>query len=124
MKGTQHGFRNGAFVFDQLIDILDRVTEELDNGETVDVIYLDFAEAFDKVPHRRLLRKLERYGISGKVLAWIAGGGMVVEQMAEGGGAWALVGMEKGDEWDPPGIGVGARRVFGVYLRTGEGIDE
>ena len=33
---------------------------------------------------------------------------MVVEQMAEGGGAWALVGMEEGDEWDPPGIGVGS----------------
>ena len=41
--------------------------------------------------------------------------GVVVEQMAEGGGAWALVGMEKGDEWDPPGIGVGAGAVLGVY---------
>ena len=29
---------------------------------------------------------------------------MVVEQMAVGRGAWALFGMEKGDEWDPPGI--------------------
>ena len=35
--------------------------------------------------------------------------------MAEGRSAWALVGMEKGDEWDPPGIGVGAGAVLGVY---------
>ena len=39
----------------------------------MDVVYLDFAKAFDKVPHQRMLRKLERYGVSGGVLAWIRG---------------------------------------------------
>jgi len=34
-------------------------------------VYLDFLKAFDKVPHRRMLAKLEAYGISGKVLYWI-----------------------------------------------------
>ena len=42
-------------------------------GGSVDVIYLDFAKAFDKVPHQRLLRKLEGYGVSGRLLAWIRG---------------------------------------------------
>ena len=37
----------------------------------MDVIYLDFAKAFDKVPHRRLLGKLQSLGVSGKVLLWI-----------------------------------------------------
>ena len=45
-----------------LLSFLDRVTEELDNGVSVDVIYLDFAKAFDKVPHQR---KLEVYGVAG-----------------------------------------------------------
>jgi len=36
----------------------------------IDVIYLDFQKAFDKVPHRRLLMKLAAHGIAGNVLKW------------------------------------------------------
>jgi len=43
----------------------------LDNHDNVDIIYLDFAKAFDKVPHHRLLSKVENHGIEGKVFAWI-----------------------------------------------------
>jgi len=32
---------------------------------------LDFSKAFDKVPHQRLLHKLEFYGITGSILAWL-----------------------------------------------------
>jgi len=38
----------------------------------VDVIYLDFAKAFDKVPHLRLLNKLKRHVIKGKLWNWIS----------------------------------------------------
>ena len=37
----------------------------------MDVIYLDFQKAFDKVPHNRLLQKLEGVGIRGALLNWI-----------------------------------------------------
>ena len=50
---------------------MEEVTEAIDRGEEVDVIYLDFAKAFDKVPHKRLLSKLRRYGIKGKIYDWI-----------------------------------------------------
>ena len=38
----------------------------------MDVIYIDFSKAFDKVPHRRLLWKLEKVGVAGKILHWIS----------------------------------------------------
>ena len=44
------------------------LTEAIDNSEDVEVIYIDFCEAFDKVPHRRLVYKLEQYGIKGDLL--------------------------------------------------------
>ena len=38
---------------------------------TQDLVYLDFAKAFDLVPHNRLICKLHNYGISGNLLLWI-----------------------------------------------------
>ena len=47
------------------------ISNALANGDPTDVVYLDFAKAFDTVPHKRLLVKLEAYGLSGKLLKWI-----------------------------------------------------
>ena len=41
------------------------------NYEQVDMLVLDFAKAFDTVAHKRLLRKLESYGIDGNLYGWI-----------------------------------------------------
>ena len=51
--------------------VLRYITECIDSGDSVDVLYLDFAKAFDKVSHNRLLRKLEAHGVDGMVLGWI-----------------------------------------------------
>ena len=40
----------------------------LDRDTCVDTIYLDFAKAFDSVPHERLLCKIESYGLNEKVV--------------------------------------------------------
>jgi hypothetical protein len=49
----------------------DEWTEILDDGGSVDAIYTDFQKAFDTVPHRRLLLKLQAHGVCGRVLSWI-----------------------------------------------------
>jgi len=49
------------------LQFLDAVTSGLDNNECIDVVYLDFAKAFDKVPHERLLDKFNKHGIGGRV---------------------------------------------------------
>ena len=51
-----------------LLETLDYVTYSLYRGIPVDMVLLDFAKAFDTVPHRRLLAKLEAYGLNGLVL--------------------------------------------------------
>ena len=43
----------------------------MDDEHGVDVLYLDFAKAFDKVPHRRLLQKCRGLGLEGIALKWI-----------------------------------------------------
>ena len=50
-----------------LLTYLEGVTRMLDEGKNVDNIYLDFAKAFDKVPHRRLIGKMAAMGVEGRV---------------------------------------------------------
>ena len=59
----------GEGLVSQTCLFLDKVTRQVDEGHDLDVICLDFAKAFDKVPHQRLL--LENHGIKGNVLKWI-----------------------------------------------------
>ena len=68
---TQHGFRKNRSCESQLILTIDDLASTLDEGGQTDTILLDFSKAFDKVPHRRLLLKLEYYGIRGNTLLWI-----------------------------------------------------
>ena len=46
-------------------------TTVLQDGIPIDVVYLDLTKAFDSVPHKRLLVKLQAHGITGKLLNWI-----------------------------------------------------
>ena len=63
IRDSHHGFRHGNSCLSNLLVFLDKVSMCIDKGENIDVIYLDFAKAFDNVPLRRLLAKVEGYGI-------------------------------------------------------------
>ena len=68
IKSSQHGFMANRSCTTNLLDFLETVTKSYDKGDPMDVIYLDFSKAFNKVPHRRLLHKMEALGINGDLL--------------------------------------------------------
>ena len=67
----QFGFISKRSTMLQMLQIMNNWTDILDRGESLDVAYLDFMKAFDKVPHRRLIGKLQSYGVQQPVLGWI-----------------------------------------------------
>ena len=54
----QFGFISGRSTFTQLLTYLDNCVKTIGEGGVIDTIYLDFAKAFDTVPHQRLTVKL------------------------------------------------------------------
>ncbi|MBW6351215.1 reverse transcriptase family protein, partial [Pseudomonas aeruginosa] len=71
LKDTQHGFRKKRSCLTNLLDFFHDILNLYDESKAVDIIYLDFQKAFDKVPHKRLLLKLKAHGIQDGVLKWI-----------------------------------------------------
>ena len=68
---NQHGSRKMHSCESQLIQFVDELAQSLVRGRQVDVAVMDFSKAFAVVPHQRLLRKMEFYGIGGSSLTWI-----------------------------------------------------
>ena len=71
LADVQHGFRSKRSTETQLIITVDDIARTLDNRKSVHMAILDFSKAFDKVPHERLLLKLDHYGIRKNLLNWI-----------------------------------------------------
>ena len=68
---NQHGFRSNRSCLTNLLDFFNDVYSNWDVRVPYDVIYLDFQKAFDKVPHNRLMLKLQSHGIGEQLCAWI-----------------------------------------------------
>ena len=71
LTDKQHGFRARRSCETQLISTIQEIARNMTQKGQVDVSLLDFAKAFDKVPHHRLLHKLNYYGVQDSTLRWI-----------------------------------------------------
>ena len=67
----EYGFISGRSTALQLLEVLDKWTEALDLGYSIDCVYMDYQKAYDAVPHKRLHNKLTSYGIHEQLIAWI-----------------------------------------------------
>ena len=71
LNPNQHGFRAGRSCLSQLLQHQDKITGILERGGNVDVIYLDFSKAFDKLDINITLQKLQNLRVTGKIFKWI-----------------------------------------------------
>ena len=64
ISDAQYGFVKGRSTEVQLLHCTNSRVKAIDNKRFVDTVYIDFAKAFDKVYHAKLLHKLPKYGIT------------------------------------------------------------
>ncbi|CAB4033075.1 Hypothetical predicted protein [Paramuricea clavata] len=69
---ARHGFLHGCSCTTQFLSTLYRIGQLLDKNTQTDILFLDFAKAFDSVDHVILLRKLKDYGIAGNLYRWFS----------------------------------------------------
>ena len=71
VSDIQLGFRKSHSCETQLRITLEDLAKNLDHGKQSDINLLDFAKAFDTVPHQGLLLKLSHYGVQDTITRWI-----------------------------------------------------
>lgn len=72
LTSFQHGFRKGYSTVTQLVTVIHTFASAIDNNNQIDLIFLDFSKAFDKVTHSKLIFKLRKYDIPEILVSWIA----------------------------------------------------
>ncbi len=67
---SQYGFRCNHSTIDAILQFVGNEVKGFDRGDKTLAIFLDLSKAFDTLPHKTLLKKLENFGIRGKALQW------------------------------------------------------
>jgi hypothetical protein len=71
LTSLRHGFRSGHSCESQLVITMHDIMKTFDLKLQTDLVILDFSKAFDAVPHKKLLHKLNSYGIIGTTHKWL-----------------------------------------------------
>ena len=72
ITSLQHGFMRSRSCSSKLLSVLHSIGEALDKNKQTDILYLDFAKAFDTVDHVILIEKLKWYGVTGQLIDWFS----------------------------------------------------
>jgi len=71
LHSSQHGFQQSQSCVSQLLEYFNDITLSLSNRLCIDVVYLDFSKAFDKISHQLLIHKLKHRHVPKQLLEWI-----------------------------------------------------
>ena len=72
ISSSQFGFRQKHSTSHALIHLTHKIREQLDKGNFVCRIFVDFQKAFATIDHQILIQKLNYYGIRGIANNWLS----------------------------------------------------
>ena len=103
LTDSQHGFRTKRSTESQLILPIHDIASAIQCNKS------DFSKAFDKVPHQRLLKKLQYYGIHGTILNWFES--FLIHSAISNSRLWPQV-----CDWGVPQVTVLGPLLFLLYI--------
>ena len=109
LNSSQHGFLKARSCLTNMLCFLEVIAKWIDEGSPVDIIYLDFQKAFDKVPHQRLLLKLKAHGMGDGIIDWI-------EQWLTDRRRWRSFKLEISFEWGTTRISIRTFIILNIYI--------
>ena len=71
MATNQWDFMPGRSTTHALLSAVHDWLDELEKGHEIATVFFDLTKAFDSVPHRQLITKLETIGLNEHLVAWI-----------------------------------------------------